>query len=250
MTNQRPAALITGAAKRIGFSSAKVAAANGYDIAIHYNHSADEAAEAAKSLSSEYGIECQLFQGDLSDTKAVKQLANNVIAHFPRLSLLINSASVFTPSTMLEETDDFIAETLQTNLLAPWQLSRLCSKHWQRDADNALIINYTDQRVTRAAQGHFAYNISKRALKALTETAAIQLAPHTRVNAIGPGLILPPPEMSDADEISQFMIDRSEPVPLKRPGSVDEIGAAVDYFINNRYITGQTLYLDGGEHLL
>lgn len=261
MTTSRPAALITGAAKRIGLANAKVAAANGYDIALHYNSSEAAATAAATSLAEQYGVVCEIFQADLNNTLEVQQLAIDVIARFPALSLLINSASVFNPSAMLEETEAFVTDTLQVNLLAPWQLSRHCAAHWQdkvssenesanEQTNGGLIINYTDQRVTRAAQGHFAYNISKHALRALTETAAVELAPHTRVNAIAPGLILPPPEMTDADEIQKFMKQRAEPVPLKRAGSLEEIGAALDYFINNHYITGQTLYLDGGEHLL
>ncbi len=254
MTTSRPAALITGAAKRIGLANAKVAATNGYDIALHYNSSEGAAADAAASLSEQYNVVCEIFQADLSEPTEVKRLASDVTTRFPALCLLINSASVFEPSKMLTETDEFVADTLQVNLIAPWQLSRLCASHWKNhapDNDNSgLIINYTDQRVTRAAQGHFAYNISKQALKAFTETAAVELAPQTRVNAIAPGLILPPPEMTDSDEIQKFMKQRAEPVPLKRAGSVEEIGAALDYFINNHYITGQTLYLDGGEHLL
>ena len=240
----RAAILITGAAKRLGLSIAHHAAAQGLDIALHCHHSLTEANNAASELQQGCGV----FQADLSDIECLDALVSNVTTQFPRLRALVNCASVFAPSKMSEETDEFVMNTLQTNLLAPWKLARLCSSHWQERSDG-LIVNFTDQRLTRAAQGHFAYNISKHGLKAFTEIAALELAPHTRVNAIAPGVILAPPEIDEPNAVAEFLQRKGNEVPLQRSGTEAEIGNAFDYLLNNEFVTGQTLFVDGGEHL-
>ncbi len=232
-------ALITGGAKRIGRAVALALADRGFDIALHYGRSEDAAREAAGEIEAR-GRRCRLFQCNLADFGEVRGLVPAVTKTCPDLSLLVNNASLFERARLAETDEDLYDRQFAVNLKAPFFLSRDFARH----AGAGQIINLVDQRITRSAPAHMAYTLTKKALAAFTEMAARDLAPEIRVNGVCPGLILPPPGKT-ASHLSPLV----ERVPLRRRGSVDDIVATVLYLVESEYVTGQLLFVDGGEHI-
>lgn len=236
----REAALITGGAQRIGKEIAIVLAILGFDIALHYHRSAAEAKKTARHIRS-YDARCEIFQCDLSREKEASGLMARVRKKFPHLRLLINSASVFEPSRLASGNLKVFHRHFDTNFKAPYilssQFARLCRR--------GQIINILDTNITKTKTAHADYLLSKKCLAELTKLAAIQFAPLVRVNGIAPGLILPPKNNTDA------YLDRlAQKIPLKTKGHPSQIAQTVQFLIENGYLTGQIIFVDGGEHLL
>lgn len=232
--------LITGGAKRIGHCIALAMAQRGYNVALHYRSSLSEAESTAMAIN-EMGVLCETFQSDLSDSDQVKALLSTVYNRFPDLNLLINNASVFIRGGFMD-TDDYLYEQhMKINLKAPFFLIQ----HFVRTCKKGHVINILDTRISKITTQYFAYAISKRSLLLLTEMAAKTLGPDIRVNGIAPGLILPSSYQSE----NQFK-KMSEKIPLKRTGKPDDVSSAIFFFLENEYITGEVLYIDGGEHLM
>ena len=169
-----------------------------------------------------------------------ENLIRQVIAGMGRLDLLINNASVFDPGTIRETSPSFFDEQFGVNLRAPFILTR----QFALNCDEGMIINFTDTRITNNTSGFAAYSLAKKALWELTKMAAFELGPTFRVNAIAPGLTLPP-----ADKNDEYLRKLAVQIPMKRPGGLDPILKSVDYIITNDYLTGQILFCDGGENL-
>jgi NAD(P)-dependent dehydrogenase (short-subunit alcohol dehydrogenase family) len=234
------AALITGAAKRIGRAIALELARKGLDIALHYRSSEADAEEAAREIEK-LGAACERFQADLSRSEEVLSLIPAVMAKMPRCNVLVNSASVFERATLRETEPDLLERQFGVNFKAPLLLCR----EFAARVEDGLIINLLDTRITSTRPAYFAYSLSKKALAELTRLAARELAPRIRVNGICPGLILAPPGESD-DYLDRF-VDR---VPLRRKGAPSDVASAVAFLLDSRFVTGQLLFVDGGEHLL
>ena len=232
-------ALITGGAKRIGKAIAVHLAENGFDIALHYNTSKAEAEETAKEIKSK-GQNCILFQCNLSNTKDSLSLTDKVKQSFPSLSLLINNASIFEKRSFLNTDLDFFENHFNINFKAPFFLSQCFAK----SVKEGHIINFLDTNITRDRTKYFVYNLSKKMLSEFTKMAAIELAPNIRVNAVAPGPILPP---SNGEK--EYLERKEENIPLKRWGNVSEILQSIDFLLKNKYLTGQCVFVDGGEHL-
>ena len=233
------AALITGGGKRLGKEISLSLADWGYDIAVHYNHSDKEAKETA-DLIREKGRQCEIFQSNLSDIKQVRTLVPRVFEVFPKCSILVNSASIFENIAFNDVTEEILERDFNINFKAPFFLSQDFSKG--RDAE--LIINMLDMRVNKIETEHFTYNLSKKALRDFTLMAAKSLGPKLRVNGICPGPILPPP-----DKDIGYLEKIAENTPLKKPGNPGYIITAVKYILDNPFVTGQCLFVDGGQHL-
>lgn len=243
MTSKKSAlgtALVTGAAKRIGKAVALHLASLGYDIALHYSSSQSEAKRTAEQIRQE-GRDCELFCCDLADTYAVQHLIADACKAFPNLNLLINCASIFEKSTLKEDDVQALDRHYEINLRAPYILMGEFARRCKRGQ----IINFLDTHITQNKLTHVAYLLSKKALADLTQMAALELAPDIRVNGIAPGLILPPHGQKD-----RYLDRLAKSVPLKRKGSVKDITAAVQFLIENDFLTGQTIFADGGEHLI
>jgi NAD(P)-dependent dehydrogenase (short-subunit alcohol dehydrogenase family) len=239
MSGSNQAALITGGAKRIGKAVALALAAQGYDIALHCNRSA-EAANLVRHEVLAAGQQCSVFPADLADEGELFGLIQTVFEVFPRLSLLVNNASIFEPGSLLDTELDLFQRHMDVNLRAPFFLIR----DFARFAEQGHIINLVDARILAVPTGYAAYSVSKAALHALTRMLALELAPGFRVNAIAPGLILPPPGQPES------YLDRlAGKVPLKRSGSPENVVKAVSYLLGNEFVTGECLRLDGGEWL-
>jgi NAD(P)-dependent dehydrogenase (short-subunit alcohol dehydrogenase family) len=234
------AALITGGGARLGKAMALALAEMGYDIAIHYNHSRDESEKTAGEIKA-LGRSCEIFQANLVKMKEVRTLVPRVFKAFPGCSVLVNSASVFENIDFGEVTEETFDRDMTINFKAPFFLSQ----DFGALASAELIVNMLDSRITKHDTSHFVYNISKKALRDFTLMAARALGPKVRVNGICPGPVLPPPGKGE-----DYLIRISQDTPIGKPGSPDYITTALKYIIENTYITGECLFVDGGQHLI
>ena len=233
------AALITGGARRIGAEIVKFLAKLGYNIALHYNTSKENAKKIKEEVES-VGVKCKLFQCDLSEEKKALKLLNDVKKEFPELILLINNASIFIRSKIKETDSDAFNKIFNINFKAPYILSR----DFAKIINKGNVINIIDTKINNNDYIYAAYTLSKKILADFTLMAAKEFAPNIRVNAIAPGIILPP-----AGKTEEYLKNIIKKVPLKKRGETEDIIKALEFLLNNEYITGQIIYVSGGQHL-
>ena len=228
-------AIITGASKRIGRSIALHLATKGFDIAIHYFQSSDAALNLKREIE-DLGQDAKLFSADLACQNQCEELISTIANEMNDLKVLINSASIFYPSTLANQCMDSFENHIAINLKAPLILSSQFNKF----TNNGLIINFTDAKMKTNQTEFFDYMISKKALESASKMAAVEFAPNLRVNTIAPGWIISPEYLKeDEDELLGQIL-------LNKQGNYKDIVNAVEYLIENSYITGQTMYVDGG----
>lgn len=234
-------ALVTGGAVRVGRAISSALAEDGYRLVIHYNSSSGPADELVDEIRAKGG-EAVAIGTDLADADAVRRLAEEAIAAFGGIDVLVNNASVF-PAERLEETDEALWDhTMAVNLKAPFFLIRhLASTLRER---RGVVINMADLAGIQTWAAYAAHGISKAGIIHLTRVAARSLAPEVRVNGIAPGIVLPPESMSD-DEIRQL----AARAPLKKNGSPEDVVRALRYLLQADFVTGETLVVDGGRLL-
>ena len=232
-------ALVTGGAKRIGRAICLKLAQLGYDIALHYNASSKEARELAQ-LIRQNTQHCEIFRCDLANESQISQLIKKVYAKYKRLDVLINSASLFEKSNFKNETNALFNKHFNVNFKAPFILTR----DFARLATKGQIINILDANVVKNKTSHLSYLLSKKSLYELTKVAAVELAPHIRVNGIAPGFILPPKGATE-----NYLNRLRNKIPLQTQGSPEQIAFCVEFLLKNPYVTGQVIFNDGGEHL-
>jgi pteridine reductase len=235
----KKAALITGGAKRIGAGIAVSLAESGYDIAIQYNTSEKEAIATQKAVRSA-GRGCSIFKGDLKDVHFITELVKAAFSEYPYLNVLINSASVFKRSEIRETMPSDFDEMTAVNYRAPFFLS----KEFAKNCIEGNIINIMDTKTAKYQNTYTAYIISRMALLELTRFAALEFAPSIRSNGICPGLILP-----GKSEDEEYVRRLESKIPLGKKGSTDNIISTVKFLISNDFITGEIIYVDGGESL-
>jgi NAD(P)-dependent dehydrogenase (short-subunit alcohol dehydrogenase family) len=235
-------ALITGAAKRVGRLIALELAAAGYDIAVHYRGSADEAARLAQEIQA-MGRRAALIPADLEDEASVETIMPRAIAALGPVGVLVNNASLFERDEALTVTRAEWDRQLAINLRAPFVLMQGFARLLPDDRSGA-IVNLIDQRVWNLTPHFVSYTVSKAALWTLTQTMALALAPRIRVNAIGPGPILPNERQSD----DQFRVHWSS-LPLQQRIEPRDVARAARFLIEAEAVTGQMIAVDGGEHL-
>jgi NAD(P)-dependent dehydrogenase (short-subunit alcohol dehydrogenase family) len=233
------AALVTGGAKRIGASIVKALAARGYDIALHYGSSGDEAEGVAETVRN-FGRECELFACDLASAEQTTQLVPSVFERFPGCSILVNNASIFERARLMETDFGVFDRQWNVNFRAPFFLSR----DFAARCKSGQIINLCDTKVTEELVSHFVYALTKKTLYAFTRMAAKELGPAIRVNAVAPGMIL-----SSKDHTDENLVRMSRKLPLQRKGDADHVVSAVLFLLENDYITGECIFVDGGGHL-
>ena len=232
-------ALVTGAARRIGRAISLALAREGSDVAVHYSHSEREAVELAAEIES-LGVRAVALGADLADPDQLAGLIERAREALGTIEILVNNASIF-PSDTLETVDlAGLERNIEINAWAPLVLTRALAAQSERGH----VINLLDSRVSGFDHTHAAYILSKHVLSAITRTAAIELAPGIAVNGIAPGLILPP-----AGKDEQYVERLAQTVPLKRSGAPEDIAAAVVYLATSEFVTGETIYVDGGRHL-
>lgn len=233
------AALVTGGAHRLGRAIALALADRGADVAVHYHHSAEDAEATCRELERA-GVRAWGIRADLSRFDETEALFSTAEQNAGGITLLINNASIFPEHTLTEFTEEDLAQNVRVNAMAPLWLSRALF----RTGRQACIINLLDSKMIGADDNHAAYHLSKRMLLTLTRMMAREFAPRIRVNAVAPGLILPP---EGKDE--RYVDDLAHTLPLQRRGDAADVTAAVVFLAESPFITGQVIYVDGGRHL-
>ncbi|MGE5429058.1 MAG: SDR family NAD(P)-dependent oxidoreductase [Methylococcaceae bacterium] len=234
-------ALITGAAKRIGRALSLHLAAQGWNIAIHYNSSQQEALTLQKELKSLYANQqFEIFKADLYLADQVEKLIPQVLQSMPGIDLLINNASVFNKCTLAQTNTELFNQNMNINFRAPFILTR----EFINRCGKGLIINFVDTKITNNKSNYAAYTLSKKALWEMTKMTALEVGPNIRINAIAPGLTLAPEEKPE-----EYLWKMAENIALKRPGGLQPVLKSLDYILENDYLTGQLLFCDGGENL-
>jgi NAD(P)-dependent dehydrogenase (short-subunit alcohol dehydrogenase family) len=233
--------LVTGAAKRLGRAIALHLAGAGWNVAIHYHGSADEAESAADAVRA-LGVKATTLKANLSREEETTQLIGRAVSELGRLTALVNSASIF-------ENDDWQSASraswdahMETNLRAPFVLSQAFAR---QVANKGAIVNLVDQRVLKPTPQFISYSLSKAGLYWLTTTLAQALGPNIRVNAIGPG-----PTMRNARQSEEDFARQRDATVLKRGAEPDDVAQAVRYLLEAEAVTGQMLAVDGGQHLI
>lgn len=246
MTQPRRTYLITGAANRIGRGLAMGLARQADTIVIHYNSSESAAQQLSKEIA-EMGCKAFTIAADLGSPTQCEELLKQAQDLAGPIDVLINNASIFEESKLTEITVDDINRNMMINAYAPLLLSLSFVELNKGRASNALpvIINMLDSRITDYDRQHAAYAITKRTLFTLTKMMALEFAPAVRVNGVAPGLILPP-SGKDQSYIEQLKSTN----PLNVIGTVEQIVEAVRFLVDNEFVTGQVIFVDGGRNLL
>lgn len=238
-------ALITGAANRIGAQLARTLHDNGANLIIHYRHSEAAALSLTDKLNTLRADSTVTLQADLGDLDALTTLAQNAADAFGKLDILINNASSFYPTRIGEINQQHWQDLMSSNFQAPLFLSQACYPSL-RDS-RGIIINMLDVYASVPLKNHSLYCCAKAASQMLVKSLALELAPEVRVNGIAPGAILWPEQSDAANTDAQQTILKQ--IPLGRTGSPESIAQTALFLINNDYLTGEVIRVDGGRLL-
>ena len=244
-SQDRPVALVTGAARRIGATIARRLHAAGYDLALHCRRSRRELDALIGEFERERAASTLALQADLADVPQIAPIVKATIERFGRLDALVNNASAFYPTPVASATAAQWEELFGANARAPLFLSQAAAPHLA--ARSGAIVNIIDIYAEDPLPGHAVYCMSKAALAMMTKALARDLAPAVRVNGVAPGAVLwPDAGKSDADQ--KALIERT---PLRRTGSPDDVAGAVLWLLRDApFVTGEIIRVDGGRHLV
>ena len=236
------AALVTGAARRIGRAIAEALAADGWAVAVHYAGSRREADALVRAIRGRGGRAVAL-KADLGRETEAQQLVPRAAAALGPIHCLVNNAAVFERDEALTATRASWDRHMEINLRAPFVLAQAFARQLPRRAMGN-VVNLIDERVWNLTPHFTSYTVSKVGLWGLTRALALALAPRIRVNAIGPGPTLP----SARQTAAQFR-RQNRMMPLGRGTTPEEVAAAVRFILAAPAMTGQMIALDGGQHL-
>ncbi len=241
-----PVALITGAAQRIGAETARLLHREGYNIVVHYHHSADDAEKLCAELNAQRNDSALPLSAELSDIASVQALATNTIQHWGRVDALVNNASGFYPTPLASASGDDWDSLFGSNVKGAFFLSQALAPTLSQH--QGAIVNIVDIYGDRPLPQHSIYSMAKAALAMMTKSLAIELGPNVRVNGVSPGAILPPMASDEFGEQEERNV--SERVPLARWGAPANIATTVSFLLNKTsYINGQIIAVDGGRSL-
>jgi NAD(P)-dependent dehydrogenase (short-subunit alcohol dehydrogenase family) len=253
MSSSTPAAgearcvLVTGAAKRLGRRIALDLASAGWNLALHYRHSALEAEQCAADCRS-LGVQAATFGADLADEAACRALVPLVLQRFGRLDAVVNNASTFEHDSAVSFSYASLEQHLRSNTAPAVLLAQALHQHLGQRTPAAsaagVVVNLLDQKLWNLNPDFFSYTLSKAALHCATTMLALALAPLVRVVGVAPGLTLTS-HLLDEDKFAQL----HRQSPLGRSSSPEDVAAAVRFALDNRSVTGSTLLVDGGQHL-
>jgi len=238
-------ALLTGAARRIGATTANMLHEAGATIVLHYRHSAQAAQQLQASLNQQRAHSCYLVQGDLLDNATPDQLIEQTLAYTQRLDILVNNASSFYPTPVGKVTPEQWDDLFGTNAKAPFFLSQAAYPALKEN--QGCVINIVDIHGHRPLKNYPVYSAAKASLMMLTQALARELAPNVRVNGVAPGAILWPEVSINQQAQNTELLAKTA---LKREGSPEDIAKAVRFLAQDAdYITGQIIAVDGGRLL-
>lgn len=243
-----PVALVTGAARRIGARIAEYLHGQNFRVIIHYHRSAEDAESLCQVLNKRRPESAWATKADLDDIGAIQSLASTAVKLWGRLDCLVNNASSFFPTPLATANEQQWQQLISRNLRGPFFLCQAVSDELIRR--RGAIVNIADIHATRPLDRHSIYCIAKAGNIMLTKTLAKELAPRVRVNGIAPGVILWP-ENNPAEHSGEIQSTIIKKIPLKRMGNPDDIARLTGFLITEAsYITGQTITVDGGKHLI
>ncbi len=234
--------LVTGAGQRIGHAIALALGRAGWRVAVHYNTSAGPAEETVEAIRAAGG-HAAAVQADLGKDEETAALIEKAAQRVGPLTALVNNASIFEHDQWDTVTRESWDRNLTINLWAPFRLSQAFARQVPASQQGA-IVNLIDQRVWRLNPDFTSYTVSKTGLWTLTQTLAQALAPHIRVNGVGPG-----PVLQSIHQSSEHFEQEASGVPLKRSVNPEEIADAVLFLLRSQAITGQMIAVDSGQHL-
>ncbi len=243
MQNERPVALVTGGAKRVGRAIVEKLAASGFDVAITFLTSANEAEELLASLETQYGCRTLAIRADLTNSVAAsEQIAESW--DWPRLDVLVNNASSYLPARLQQTDESLIQKLMAIHVETPLLL---CKKfETLLRSSNGHVINMVDLLAEKPWPEYLAYCTSKAALANLTLGLARELSPEVTVNGIAPGVVEWPKDFPD-EQKAQYL----KRVPLARAGTPQDVANLVHFLATaGSYITGQIIRLDGGRSIV
>jgi len=242
-SNPNKVALITGAAHRIGATTARLLHQNGMNIVLHYRGSREQAQMVQKELNDMRENSVILIQADLHTTSGLPTLIEESVKAWGRLDVLINNASSFYPTPIEKATEAQWDDLIGSNLKAPFFLSQAAAPHLKKHS--GCIINIVDIHAERPLKTYPIYSMAKAGLAMMTKSLACELGPDVRVNGVAPGAILWPENLDDVAK--QRIVSRTF---LKRQGEPKDISKTILYLIKNAdYVTGQIIAVDGGRSL-
>ena len=243
-------ALVTGSARRLGREVALALARAGWNVGIHYRSSSAEAAQAvhdARQVAAG-GARVELFKADLADEGAVRNLLPEAVARFGHVEAVVNSASLFEHDSSKSFRYDTFEAHLRINAAAPIALAQALHEHVagrELGPGAAVVVNLLDQKLWNQNPDFLSYTLSKAALEAANTMLAMALAPHVRVVGVAPGLTLTSHLLTDEKFRALHKLS-----PLGRSSTPQDVVSAVLFALENASITGTTLLVDGGQHLM
>lgn len=235
-------AIVTGGAVRLGKALALALAEHGARLVIHYGSSASPAQETVAEIKA-LGSDALAIQANLSQSGQAPSIVERAVAHFGQVDILVNSAAIFEPGNWDDTTEANWDRHFAINLKSPFFLSQAFAAHVGPERAGH-IVNITDWRGVRPGPDHVAYTLTKAALIAMTKSLALALAPNIQVNAIAPGMILPPP-----GEDPSYLERKAGKIPAQRVGSPEEVAKALIFLLHSDFVTGGLIFVTGGEHL-
>jgi len=243
MDLQGRTAIVTGGAVRVGAAISGELARRGAKVFIHYNRSAEPAAALRDEIVASGGV-AAVGSVDLSDPESAPALIDVASDALGPPTVLINSASAFPMDTIAGVTVEGLRKAQDLGLATPLMLIQALASQLPDDEVGA-VVNITDVKTMRPYREHVSYMLAKSGLDSLTRSAALALAPSIRVNAVALGVVLPPADKDDA-----YAKNLADAIPLARVGGAQVVADAVAFLCENDFITGETLRLDGGAHLI
>jgi NAD(P)-dependent dehydrogenase (short-subunit alcohol dehydrogenase family) len=252
---QNKAVLVTGAAKRLGREIALEFARQGWDVAVHYGRSESDA-KATVAEIQKMGRKAVAFKADLASEAEIHSLFGTVVAEFQNLECLVNSASIFEYDRANSDTPlsgKILQDHMQVNLAAPILLTQLMfeyqksqtKKAGEADLSIPSVIQLLDQKLINLNPDYLSYTLSKAALLTSVQVLAVDFAPHLRVIGLAPGITL-----TSGDQTEAGFTKAHQMTPLGKSSTPSDIALAAVFLANSNAITGTTLYVDGGQHLL
>lgn len=242
--------LVTGAARRLGRDVSLALARAGWDVAVHCHHSAAQGAELASELQA-LGVRAAVFKADLSDEHACRELLPQVADALGSVHAVVNNASQFVYDDAASFSYEMLLAHIKTNTAPAIVLAQALYEMRVKEgslsaaSSQGVVVNLLDQKLWNLNPDYLSYTLSKAALRAATEMLAQALAPVVRVVGVAPGLTLPSTEMTDEEFAKLHQLS-----PLQQSSTAQDVVQAVCFAISNRALTGTTLLVDGGQHLM